>query len=600
MTARALKWLAWLAAWSLSGAVSAQVQVLDDFRDTTRWRVVASDQVKASMHRGAQGALCLRYDFAGVSGHALLRRELALELPAHYLLRLRLHGNGPANALQLKLVDASGDNVWWLNRVDYVPPRLSTELTIRQRQIEFAWGPTTDRVLRRAAAIELVVASGSGGRGELCFEQLTLNTLPAPGPPPTATVSVSPQHWQVDLGEQREISGLFVHWPTDTRVRDFDVRLSDDAKRWRTVHRVRGAGRDMQVVWLPPELEARHLRLASTGGAAPAPADVQVMGPEQWPTPNAALATLAKALPRGRVPRGFIGEQSYWTLVGVDGGAAHAAVISEDGAIEPHKRGPSLEPFIVDESGRVTSWTDVTIDHALRDGYLPLPQVRWSRPDLALSIEAGADGTPSRSRLLARYTLANTGNAPRRLTLLLALRPWQVNPPAQFLNTPGGASRVQRLAWHGGTLQVDGRPWLRALTPPHSVVAGTFDNGDVLVDAAAQQPLRTLADGQGLASAALRWSFQLAPGESSSVAVVLPLAGDAAAPARADDDWARARFDAVAALWRERLNRVALALPADAQPIVDTLRSSLAHILMSRDGAALQPGTRSYARSWVR
>ncbi len=112
--------------------------------------------------------------------------------------------------------------------------------------------------------------------------------------------------------------------------------------------------------------------------------------------------------------------------------------------------------------------------------------------------------------------------------------------------------------------------------------------------------LRTLADEQGLASAALRWTFQLAPGESRSVAVVLPLAGDAAAPARADDDWARARLDAVAALWRERLNRVALALPADAQPIVDTLRSSLAHILMSRDGAALQPGTRSYARSWVR
>ncbi|HEY6512956.1 MAG TPA: discoidin domain-containing protein [Burkholderiaceae bacterium] len=589
-----------MASCLLSCAVGAQQEVLDDFRDAARWRVGASDQVKASMHRGAQGELCLRYDFAGVSGHALLRRELALELPAHYMLRLRLHGNGPANALQLKLVDASGDNVWWLNRVDYVPPRASTELTIRQRQIEFAWGPTTDRVLRRAAAIELVVASGSGGRGELCFEQLTLSALPAPGSPPATTVKVSPLHWQIDLGEQREISGLLVRWPTDKRARDFDVRLSDDAQRWRTVRLVRGAGREVQVVWLPPELEARHVQLAIVGGAAAAPAEVQVMGPEQWPTLNAALTTLAKALPRGRLPRGFIGEQSYWTLVGVDGGAAHAAVISEDGAIEPHKRGPSLEPFIVDEAGRVTSWADVTIHHALRDGYLPLPQVRWSQPGLALSIEAGADGTPTRSQLLARYTLANTGATPRRLVLALALRPWQVNPPAQFLNTPGGASRVQRLAWHSGTLQVEGRPWLRALTPPHGVVAGTFDHGDVLVDAAAQQPLRMLADGQGLAGAALRWTFQLAPGESRSVAVVLPLAGDVAVPARADDAWARARLDAVAALWRERLNRVALKLPADAQPIVDTLRSSLAHMLMSRDRAALQPGTRSYARSWVR
>ncbi|HET7527521.1 MAG TPA: hypothetical protein VFK10_16380, partial [Burkholderiaceae bacterium] len=74
----------------------------------------------------------------------------------------------------------------------------------------------------------------------------------------------------------------------------------------------------------------------------------------------------------------------------------------------------------------------------------------------------------------------------------------------------------------------------------------------------------------------------------------------AAPPERADDDWARLRLDAVAAQWRERLNRVGLSLPAEAQPLADTVRSSLAHILMSRDGPALQPGTRSYARSWIR
>ncbi|HEY6353933.1 MAG TPA: discoidin domain-containing protein, partial [Burkholderiaceae bacterium] len=564
--------------------------------------------MKASLHRGARGALCLRYDFAGVSGHAVLRRELPLDLPEHYVLRMRLSGVGAANALQLKFVDASGDNVWWMNRPDYVPPQTSTELTIRQRQIEFAWGPTADRVLRHAAAIELVVASGAGGRGELCFERLTLSALPVPGPRPPATVSASPRHWQVDLGERREINGLFLRWAASARghgiderapARDFDVQLSDDAQHWRTVRRVRGASRDLQALWLPPELEARQVRLAFQAATA-APLDVQVMDPEQWPTRNAALATLAKALPRGRAPRGFVGEQSYWTLVGVDGGGAHAAVISEDGALEPRKRGPSLEPFIIDESSRPVSWADVSTDHALRDGYLPLPEVRWSQPGVALSIEAGADGTPARALLIARYTLTNTGDTPRRLTLALVLRPWQVNPPAQFLNVPGGVSPVHQLAWQARTLQIDGQPWLHALTPPHSVVAGAFDDGDVLVDAAAQRPLQTFADAQGLANAALRWVFDLAAGESRSVAVALPLSGNAAPPARADDDWARARLDDVATQWRERLNRVGLTLPAAAQPMVDTLRSSLAHILMSRDGAALQPGTRSYARSWVR
>ena len=612
-----VKRLMCLAACVLSTSVSAQTSVLDDFSDATRWQVSASDQVKASL-RSTGGALCLRYDFAGVSGHALLRRDIALEMPAHYMLKLRLRGKGPANALQFKLVDASGDNVWWMNRPDYEPPRRSSELTIRQRQIEFAWGPTTDRVLRRAASIELVVASGAGGRGELCFEHLALTTLPAPGPRPTETVSTSARHWQVDLGERREVNGLLVRWPQAARTRSvdvsaptrsidvsaltraFDVQLSDDARRWRTVRRVRDSGRDVQVLWLPPELEARHVRLAfGQTGTAP-PERVEVKGPLDWPTLNAALSALARALPRGRMPRSFIGEQNYWTLVGVDGGGAHAAVVSEDGAIEPRKRGPSLEPFVIDDAGQVMGWADVQIAHALRDGYLPQPEVRWSHPGVALSMEAGTDGTRERAQLIARYTLTNASERPRRLTLALVVRPWQVNPPAQFLNTPGGASRVQRLSWQRGTLRIDDQLWLRALTPPTRIVAGTFDQGDPLVDPAAQRTLRTLDDPQGLASATLRWSFDLAPGASRSVAVVLPLAGEAAVPAGADDAWARAQLDAVAQQWRERLNRVELVLPAAAQETVDTLRSSLAHILMSRDGPALQPGTRSYARTWVR
>ena len=32
---------------------------------------------------------------------------------------------------------------------------------------------------------------------------------------------------------------------------------------------------------------------------------------------------------------------------------------------------------------------------------------------------------------------------------MLALRPWQVNPPQQFLSTQGGVSPVRRLRWQG-------------------------------------------------------------------------------------------------------------------------------------------------------
>jgi hypothetical protein len=56
----------------------------------------------------------------------------------------------------------------------------------------------------------------------------------------------------------------------------------------------------------------------------------------------------------------------------------------------------------------------------------------------------------------------------------------------------------------------------------------------------------------------------------------------------------------VAAGWRARLNRTELSLPASSQQVADTLRTALAHILMSREGAALRPGTRAYARTWIR
>ena len=72
--------------------------------------------------------------------------------------------------LQFKLVDASGENVWWHRKADYIPPREWQDIRIKRRQIEFAWGPTTDKTLRRAAAIEFVVVDPVRGTRERAFD----------------------------------------------------------------------------------------------------------------------------------------------------------------------------------------------------------------------------------------------------------------------------------------------------------------------------------------------------------------------------------------------------------------------------------------------
>ena len=581
-------------------AASGNSLLIDDFKDAGRWQATASDQVQARVSPDAQGALCLHYNFGRVSGYAVARRTLALELPAHYRLTLRLRGEGAPNAFQLKFVDASGDNVWWRNQPDFVPPAQAVDQTIRQRQIEFAWGPTDDKRLKRIAAIELVVASGrGGGAGRLCFERLTLQTLLPPTALADPVLRQTAAGSQLDLGGRREFNGLLWRWAAKAGSaapsRSAELQLSDDGRRWRTVHKITGSRRDWQALWLPDH-EARHLRLLGADRAA----TLQVLSPADWPDRNAMLMALAAKAPRSQHPRALHGEQNYWTLVGVDGGGANAALLSEDGAIEPHRGGPSIEPLVTDGRGRQLGWAEVQAEGrstaTLRDGHLPLPSVIWTHPTFGLQIEAGAEGTRDQAQLIARYTLHNPTSQRQTLTLSLLLRPWQVNPPQQFLNTPGGVAPLRVLAWAGGQLRADGRPWLQALTAPARVMAAPFDAGDVL--GAAAQPLVRLRDPQSLASTRLDWPLDLAPGQRRSISIALPLAGAPAAPV--DDADATARLDAVASAWRTRLNRVAFTLPPAAQPIHDSLRVALSHILMSRDGPALQPGTRSYARSWVR
>src|SRR5207247_540305 len=149
------------------------------------WRAAMSDEVRASVHpaAGPSGpALRLDFDLGGTAGYAAARRALPVDLPPNYEFSFYLRADAPVNELQVKLVDASGDNVWWFHRSDFEFPREWRLIRIKKRQIDFAWGPTSDRTLRHAATIELVVNAGrGGGSGSVYVSALALRALP-PGP----------------------------------------------------------------------------------------------------------------------------------------------------------------------------------------------------------------------------------------------------------------------------------------------------------------------------------------------------------------------------------------------------------------------------------
>ncbi|HET9599472.1 MAG TPA: discoidin domain-containing protein [Anaeromyxobacteraceae bacterium] len=588
--------LAVLLAALASGAHAAPGgRVVVDLRDMDGWQVGASEQVGAVLGRGSDGSACLEYDFHSVSGYAVLTHRLPVEWPPAFALQLRVKGSGPDNDFQVKVSDASGENVWWVNRPGFPLPRSPTDVTFRSRHFAFAWGPTADRTLRRTETLELVIAAGQGGRGTLCVSRVLVQERePDPAVWPEPSVQRGPGTLEIDYRRMREFSGITLQWPGPARPESYDVLASDDGRAWRLLRRVERSSGGFEALFFP-ESEARFLGIRSA--AQRAPPEVQLRDARQWPDLNAALSELARHAPRGHVPRAFLGEQNYWTLVGVDGGGERSALLSEDGALEVGRGGYSVEPAVLVDGGELATWADVRIGHALWEGYLPLPDVRWRHGAFDLRVSAAADGDARAPQVLARYALTNTGAAPRTFTLLLAVRPWQVNPPQQLINTPGGARRIDGLRWQAPELSVNGAAGPRLPEAP-SRVSALPGAGGIDLEALRDAPaLQELSDAQGQASAMLQFGFRLSPGETRVVTWTAPLGG---APAPPSPQTVDERMDRVAAGWRARLNRMELTVPASSQAVADTLRTALADILMSRDGAALRPATRSYARTWIR
>jgi len=170
---------------------------------------------------------------------------------------------------------------------------------------------------------------------------------------------------------------------------------------------------------------------------------------------------------------------------------------------------------------------------------------------------------------------------PQTVTLVLAVRPFQVNPPSQFLNTPGGVSPIRELAWDGEVVSVNGERRIFPLVPTDAFGAASFAAGSLpeLLAANAWREASEVHDAFGYASGALVYRLHLPPHGGATTGLVMPLSGPAL-PAEfqglSPREWLHRARDAVAAVWRAKLNRVSWRVPPAAQPLLDTLRTALA------------------------
>src|SRR2546426_7651513 len=153
-----------------AGADENPVVVVDDFEDISAWSTHPSEGVEAIVRSdvGTHGhALRLDVRFTRGTGYAVVRRAVSLDLPPDYAFRFRIRGELPTNHLEFKLVDSTGQNVWWHVRRDLEFPRDWRPLATRKRQVRFAWGPAGGGEAHHVAFVEFAVTAGEGGSGSV-------------------------------------------------------------------------------------------------------------------------------------------------------------------------------------------------------------------------------------------------------------------------------------------------------------------------------------------------------------------------------------------------------------------------------------------------
>ena len=585
------------------------------FTDPADWQVVASGQaagILASIS-GPQGepGLRLEYDFHGGGGFVVLRRSLRFTMPETFEIGFHLRGEGLPNHFEFKVADPGGANVWRYLRPDFAMPDAWTNLRIHERDLPFAWGPAGGGAASEIGAVEIVIAAGPGGKGVLEIAGPTLEdqslvspreimaSSTRPGTSPDAVfLSDDPSVWSadsgdnapwwaVDFGRALRFGGLLVRWPDGLPPRKFEVEISDGGEKWTRIYQAAAALGAMSHIAMPGT-ETRHLRIKFGNSACASLASIKLKPDAFSSTPNEFIHNVAADYPRGWFPRYWLREQSYWTPVGSPEGKRRA-LINEEGMVEVDEAGFSLEPFIFSGGKRIT-WADVETTGSLAGGGVPVPSVRWEAEGMNLEMHPWVGGEGDDLTLHVTYRLECQHPDTR---LMVAVRPYQVNPPWQAFRDLGGRSPIHRISCEPDGMTVEGRKITVTPEADDSGATSFEDGGEMMIlDSGVMPSGKQAISDSGLASAAMAW--KLPSGRSViEVTVSVPYFAKVHAPGKAGRDAALAR-------WKEALGAVQWNVPACAASVFDCFRTAAGHILINRDGPAIQPGPRRYTRSWVR
>jgi hypothetical protein len=603
--------------WGISGTLPllAQERVLDDFEATGGWSFIHSDAVKISdaSDTGHTGkAIRFDYEFTTGAGYAGIQKKFAIDLPENFEFTFFLRAESPANNFEIKFLDSTGNNVWWVNNRNFEFPTGWTRIRIKKRHVGFAWGPTSDQSLKRIDRIEFTVASYVGGKGRVWIDDLKFIPLPPETqnyPEPLIRTIPSPAgtgQVVVDFKTRREFGGLMIDWLPGQGPGSIKVSLSEDSLHWEEVW---SAGRqldDVSFIRLR-EAEARYLRLDLTnpgGGQWNGIRDISFLKVGNSLTMNDFLIYIAQKSKAGYYPRSFLGQASYWTINGVNQDIKEV-LINEDGMVEVEKGRFSIEPMIrVGDS--LYNWNNVKATQQLGSSQSAgqfefIPTVIWNFSHFELRVSITTTGEPNKnSRLNIRYDLENHSSVPADIELYLLVRPLQVNPYYQWLNLNGGAGRIDRISGESGVIHVDEKTIFSGW-PLDTFSAASLSAGRpvAMIEQKRIPAGQSVSDPLRMATGIAKYKRHLEPWEKTGTYLVVPLwesdPADKITVAGAEAESAE-----MTKFWQEKVGHIRFDLPPSADRIIGAYRANLAYILVNRDRTGIQPGSRSYDRSWIR
>ena len=582
------------------------------------WQAVVSGNatLKLSMvSTGGVAALQMDFDFGDAGGFVVARRVLKRPMPEEYAVNFRLRGRGAVNNLELKLVDAAGQNVWRHVKKDLRLPSRWKKMSVPSREIDFAWGPSSGAGISELGSLEFALVAGEGGKGTLWLADVQIEDCsPAQAPEAIASSEVAGfeacnalvgagwrprsddlRPWLViDSFQPRLIGGLIIDWLGDAPVNGFGIRASMRGRRWKTVHAALRAGGRRSNVYLPG-LKTRFLRLEIEGPSAGA--TVRLQSFEFSRSIHAFWSHIVAVEPCGWHPRWLHREQSVWTPIGISNGI-HCALMNEDGMVEVDQGSFSIEPMLL-VNQRLITWADVPSRQELKDDWMPVPSVIWADADWRLRIEAEATVN---GHYRVSYRFENLSEHTLCARLFVLLRPFQVTPPWQSFRKLGGVSPIHDLAWRDGAVLVNETTLIAPLTEAVGFGSMRFDDGfmapylargSLPTDTATHDPL-------GFATGALEFDLALEKRQIKEHAVYcMPLAASHAIGHAQSIDDAHA-VDEPAFDWRSRLSVTQWTGNGWMTAVIQAALTATAHILVTRSGGALQPGPRRYTRSWIR